>query len=175
MGIGCCSSGCSVEGAVGAGFRKALWIALIVNATMFGVEVIGGLHAGSVSLLADAVDFAGDAANYGISLAVLAMGLRWRSRAALVKGLSMTLFGLFVIVRTVWATLAGEPPEPLTMGLIAGLALSSGLAVVRHARAELRRPSLEAVVKAPGADSRRPPIAVVQSSTMADHRNARSR
>lgn len=52
-----------------------LWIALWVNALLFGVEIAGGIAFGSVSLLADAVDFAGDAANYGLSLAVLSLGL----------------------------------------------------------------------------------------------------
>lgn len=42
---------------------------------MFFVEIIGGAHAQSVSLWADALDFAGDAANYAISLIVLSMSL----------------------------------------------------------------------------------------------------
>ena len=48
---------------------------------MFFVEILGGLHAESVSLLADAVDFGGDAANYALSLSVLSLGLLWRARA----------------------------------------------------------------------------------------------
>lgn len=138
MGIGCCGSSCSSHQAVSPRFRQALWIALVVNAAMFAVEVIGGLQAGSVSLLADAVDFAGDAANYGISLAVLAMGLAWRSRAALVKGLSMAAFGLFVIGKTAWSAFAGVPPEPLTMGLVAVLALlaNAGVALLLYAYRE---------------------------------------
>ncbi|MES9921181.1 MAG: cation transporter [Candidatus Thiodiazotropha sp.] len=64
-------------------------MALIVNTIMFAVEIAGGLHAGSVSLLADAVDFAGDAANYALSLTVLSLGLMGRARAALVKGITM--------------------------------------------------------------------------------------
>ncbi|ESQ13692.1 MAG: cation transporter [Thiohalocapsa sp. PB-PSB1] len=135
MGIGCCSSGCSVTGAVNAGFRKVLWIALIVNTVMFGVEILGGLQAGSMALLADAVDFAGDAANYGLSLAVLSMGLLWRARAALIKGLSMALFGLFVIGKASWAALDGVPPEPMAMGLIGFLALlaNAGVALLLYA------------------------------------------
>ena len=129
MGIGCCGSSCSTHQAVSPRFRQALWIALVINGVMFGVEILGGLHAGSVSLLADAVDFAGDAANYGLSLAVLSMGLAWRSRAALVKGLSMTAFGVFVIGRTIWSAFAGVPPEPLTMSLIAVLALLANASV----------------------------------------------
>lgn len=110
-------------------YRKALWAALMINAVMFVVEIAGGLHSGSVSLLADAVDFAGDAANYGISLAVLAMGLTWRARAALLKGLTMAGFGVFVLARTLWAVLSGVAPEPLTMGVIASLALIANVIV----------------------------------------------
>lgn len=110
-------------------YRRVLWAALLINAAMFGVEVAGGLSSGSVSLLADAMDFFGDAVNYGLSLAVLGMGLLWRARAALLKGLSMGLFGVFVLGRTVWALLYGTPPEPLTMGLIAALALVANVTV----------------------------------------------
>lgn len=73
--------------------RKVLWIALIANAAMFAVEIVGGMKSGSVSLLADAVDFAGDAANYALSLAVLSMGLLWRARAAWIKGATMGAYG----------------------------------------------------------------------------------
>lgn len=125
----CCAGNCSTEGVVDPRFRKALWIALIVNAVMFGVELVGGLKSGSVSLLADAVDFAADAANYALSLSVLAMGLLWRARAALVKGVTMLVFGLFVIAKTGWAAFAGDPPEAYTMGAIAILALLANLAV----------------------------------------------
>lgn len=110
-------------------YRRVLWAALLINAAMFGVEIAGGLRSGSVSLLADAVDFFGDAVNYGLSLAVLGMGLLWRARVALLKGLSMGLFGVFVLGRTVWALLHGTPPEPLTMGLIAVLALLANVVV----------------------------------------------
>ena len=98
-------------------FRRALWIALAVNLAMFLVEVVGGLHAGSVSLLADAVDFAGDASNYAISLAVLSMAAAWRSRAALVKGLSMGAYGIGVLAFAGHRALAGTPPEAIEHAL----------------------------------------------------------
>jgi Co/Zn/Cd efflux system component len=41
-------------------WRRALWIALALNLSMFVVELAAGLQADSVSLLADAVDFASD-------------------------------------------------------------------------------------------------------------------
>ena len=122
MSSRCCDSGCSTP-AVSPGFRKALWVALAINLVMFVVEIVGGLRSGSVSLLADAIDFAGDAANYGITLVVLSMGLVWRSRAAMVKGLSMLAFGVFVLGRAGWAIYADVVPEPLTMGVVGSLAL----------------------------------------------------
>src|SRR5712664_2090089 len=78
-------------------YRRVLWAVLAINAAMFAVEVIAGLAAGSASLQADALDFLGDAANYAISLLVVSMALRFRASAALAKGLTMGLFGLWVI------------------------------------------------------------------------------
>ena len=91
---GCgCASTCSPSKKVSPRFRKALWIALVINALMFVVEILGGYKAQSVSLWADALDFAGDAANYALSLVVLSMSLYWRATAALVKGITMAAFG----------------------------------------------------------------------------------
>lgn len=128
MSSKCCDSGCATP-AVGPAFRKALWVALVINLAMFGVEIVSGLRSGSVSLLADAIDFAGDAANYGISLVVLSMGLVWRARAALLKGVTMMTFGLFVLARAGWSLHAGVLPEPMTMGVIGALALLANVAV----------------------------------------------
>ncbi len=113
-------------------WRRALWIALILNAVMFVVELTAGLKAGSVSLLADSIDFAGDAANYGLSLAVLSMALVWRSRAAMIKGLSMFGFGIFVLAKAAWTWKAGGVPEPMTMGAVGFLAMivNAGVAVM---------------------------------------------
>ncbi|NPC55375.1 cation transporter [Caenimonas soli] len=110
-------------------YRRVLWIALLVNALMFGVEIAAGLSSGSVSLLADAIDFFGDAANYGLTLAVLSLGVAWRSRAALVKAASMLGFGVIVIGKALWSASQGVVPEPLTMGLVGALALAANLGV----------------------------------------------
>nr|WP_174507077.1 cation diffusion facilitator family transporter [Acinetobacter sp. Marseille-Q1620] len=104
-------------------FRTALWIALILNLSMFFVELIGGMYANSVSLWADSLDFFGDAVNYAISLAVLGMSLYWRATVALVKGLTMATFGLVVLIKTLYAYTQGIPPEAITMGVIGILAL----------------------------------------------------
>jgi Co/Zn/Cd efflux system component len=101
-----------------------LWAVLALNAGMFAVEVAAGLAAGSASLQADALDFLGDAANYSISLVVVGMALRYRALAAIAKGASMSLFGLWVLGTIVWHALQGTLPEPLTMGLVGFIALA---------------------------------------------------
>jgi Co/Zn/Cd efflux system component len=111
------------------GYSRVLWIALVVNAAMFAVEIASGLEAGSVSLLADAIDFFGDAANYALTLAVLNMGPLWRGRAALLKAGSMLGFGILVLGRALWSAHLGLTPEPVVMGLVGVLALAANLGV----------------------------------------------
>jgi Co/Zn/Cd efflux system component len=105
------------------GYRRALLLALAANIAMFGVEIAGGIISGSVSLLADAIDFLGDAANYAVSLAVFSLGMTWRARTALLRGLTMGAYGVFVLVKAGWAAAYGTAPEPVVMGAIAVLAL----------------------------------------------------
>ncbi len=135
MAGGCCGASCSQHTDLSPRYRRVLWVALWVNALMFAVEVGGGFRSGSASLLADAGDFLGDAANYGLSLAALSLGLLWRARAALVKGLTMGGFGVFVLSKAAWNAMTGVPPEPTVMGVIAVLALlaNGGVAVMLYA------------------------------------------
>lgn len=116
-------------------YRRVLWVALVLNAVMFVVELAAGSQAGSLSLLADAIDFAGDALNYGVSLAVLASALVWRARAAVLKALCMMGFGVFVLGRGLWAMWHGLPPNAVVMGAVAVLALvvNVGVAVMLYA------------------------------------------
>ena len=132
MSASCCSH--APAPSVDPRFRRALWVALVVNAGMFVAEVAAGWSSGSVSLLADAIDFFGDAANYALSLAVLAMSLQVRSRAALVKAACMGLFGVFVLGRAVWAFGQGGVPEAMTMGVVAlaALAANAGVALLLY-------------------------------------------
>lgn len=131
----CCGASCFSPDGASQRYRKILWVALGVNAVMFGVELAGGFKSESVSLLADAADFLGDAVNYGLSLAVLSLGVLWRARAALVKGLTMGAFGVFVLGKTTWNAMSGTPPEPATMGTIAVFALmaNAGVAIMLYA------------------------------------------
>jgi Co/Zn/Cd efflux system component len=109
-------------------YRRALWIVLAINAVMFLVEIGAGLAAGSASLQADALDFLGDAANYAIGLLVVGMALRYRASAALIKGATMGLFGLWVMGTVIWHALHGTLPSASTMGTIGFAALVANAA-----------------------------------------------
>ncbi len=125
----CCSSdACSSTVASTGRYRRVLWIVLAINAIMFAVEIGAGLAAGSVALQADALDFLADASNYAISLFVLGMGLRWRASAALIKGGSMGVFGLWVIGNLAWNAIHGTTPHWGTMGAVGLAALIANAA-----------------------------------------------
>lgn len=131
MSAHCCSHDTPMAESIAnlARYRKVLWAALIINAAMFLTEICAGLQAGSLSLLADAVDFAGDALNYAVSLAVLASALAWRSRAAVLKAVSMMGFGVYVLGAAMWSVWHGEVPQAMTMGVVALLALLANVGV----------------------------------------------
>jgi len=129
MSAECCGHHLSPDPHRGSpSYRRALWAVLAINAAMFLVEIGAGLAAGSASLQADALDFLGDAANYAISLFVVAMVLRYRAMAALAKGGTMGLFGLWVIATVAWHAIHGTLPNAFTMGTVGFAALAANAA-----------------------------------------------
>jgi Co/Zn/Cd efflux system component len=129
MSAHCCSPTSPDKGANTPAYRRILWVALAINLAMFGVEVLSGLGAQSVSLLADSLDFLGDAANYGVSLFVLGMALHWRARASLLKGVTMAAFGLWILFVTMHHAIAGTVPDAPVMGVVGAVALVANVTV----------------------------------------------
>ena len=115
-------------------WRRALWIALGINAAMFVAEMAAGVAGGSKALQADALDFLGDATNYAISLGVAGMALAWRARAALLKGATLAVLGFYVIGATLWAVWNGGVPEAQVMGVVgvAALVANAGVALMLY-------------------------------------------
>lgn len=127
-------------------YRKVLWLCLAVNALMFATEIVAGLLAGSLSLQADALDFLGDAANYGISLYVLGRSIRLRAYSSLIKSATMLAFGIWILVQAGYKILNGIPPEADVMGVIGFLALLANVfcfvILSRHSRDDSNRMSV---------------------------------
>ena len=132
--------GCASEMSSDRIDRRILWLVIALNAIMFGVEIVAGLEAGSLSLLADAMDFLGDTASYSLALYVMAKSMRWRAGAALLKGSVMLVFGLWVLSMAVMAIMGLHTPDPITMGAVGVLAfivnVISALLVFRFSKGD---------------------------------------
>ena len=134
----CIDKSCAIDGLRGRQ-TVTLRLVLLVNAVMFVVELVSGLLAGSVALLADSLDMLGDALVYGFSLYVVARGPVWKARASIAKAAVMGLFGLFVFGQVVYKLLFPRLPVVETMGAIGALALAANgvcFAVLWRHRAE---------------------------------------
>jgi Co/Zn/Cd efflux system component len=107
--------------------RRALRAVLAINLAMFATEAAAGWSAESVALQADALDFLGDSINYAMALFVLARSLAWRAGTALLKGLAMAGFGVFVLAVSVLHALAGSAPDAPVMGWVGALALAANV------------------------------------------------
>ncbi len=125
----CCGNDVKFDG-MSNEYKRRLWIIIALNATMFVVEMTAGHYAKSQALQADALDFLGDALTYGISLAVIGASIRARTNAALAKGISLFLMGLWVFGSTVYRVFYVGVPEAEIMGIIGALALATNLASV---------------------------------------------
>jgi Co/Zn/Cd efflux system component len=112
---GCCHHDHCESARADGTYRRVLWAALAINAVMFGVEGAAGILSGSVALKADALDFLGDAANYGISLYAVGQAVHWRSRAALAKAAGMGLIGLWVLGEALYRVFVTGVPDGYTM------------------------------------------------------------
>jgi Co/Zn/Cd efflux system component len=125
----CCGQTHAFDG-VSDDYKRRLWLVIAINAAMFATEMVAGAVAGSVAMWADALDFLADAATYGVSLAVIGMAVAVRARVALVKGISLTLMGLWVFGATFWQVFVTSVPRAEIMGAIGFLALFANLASV---------------------------------------------
>lgn len=124
-----CGHDVSFDG-TSAGYRRALWAVIALNAGLFVVEITAGALAGSQALRADALDFLADALTYGASLWVIGRAARLRAKVALVKGISLLLMGLWVFGSTVWLVFGPGLPRAEVMGVVGALALAANLASV---------------------------------------------
>ena len=126
---GCCGHEARFAG-VSAAYKKRLWVVIAINAGMFAVEMGAGQMAGSQALKADALDFLGDALTYGISLAVIGASLSTRALAALAKGISLLMMGMWVFGSTLYHVFVLGVPQAEVMGVIGFMALAANVTSV---------------------------------------------
>jgi Co/Zn/Cd efflux system component len=129
MAHSCCGADARFDG-LDPRYRRVLWTVIAINAVMFVVEIAAGHLAGSQALQADALDFLGDTLTYGLSLAVIGRSVQTRSSAAILKGLSLTAMGLWVLGSTAYHVLVLGVPRAEIMGVIGVMALAANTASV---------------------------------------------
>jgi cation diffusion facilitator family transporter len=108
--------------------RRVLVVVLWINAAMFLAEAVAGVLSHSTTLLADSADMLGDAVVYGFSLYVVDREVRWKARAALLKGVLMGAVCLGVLAQVVVKLATDLAPQPETMGVVGGVALGANVA-----------------------------------------------
>jgi Co/Zn/Cd efflux system component len=110
--------------------RRVLVAVLAANAIMFAVEIVAALVARSTSLLADSADMLGDVIVYAFSLYVIGRGVVWQTRAALLKGAVMALFGAGVLIEVLTKLVPGVTPDGGIMSAVGLLALTVNASVL---------------------------------------------
>lgn len=100
-----------------------LWRLLMMNATMFIIELAVGLYAQSTGLIADSLDMFADAAVYGLALYAVGRAAHIKVRAAHVAGWLQILLGLMALVEVGRSFFLGSEPRSTLMIGISSLAL----------------------------------------------------
>ncbi len=98
--------------------KKLLWTVLLINFSVFAVEIVAGLIAHSMGLVADSLDELADALVYALSIYAINGTLSVKKRIARSSGvlqLALALWGFFEIVRR----FTGNEPTPNFIVMIA--------------------------------------------------------
>lgn len=107
-------------------YRKVLKMVFVLHIIMFVVSITAAAISQSSSVLADALDFIGDAANYAISLFILTSSILIRAGISIAKAVTMIVFGIPVLVYSIMRIQSGELPDYEVMN-IAGI-----LGIITH-------------------------------------------
>lgn len=110
-------------GHITPGYKRALWIVVLLNVGYGLVEIVGGFLAGSQALKADALDFLGDGLITFLGLLAVGWSPLWRARSALIQGVFLGLLGLGVLVTTGYRVLVLHQPDSEMMGIFGAIAL----------------------------------------------------
>ena len=110
---------------------RTLRVALVLNASMFVVELFGGIVGESSGLIADSLDMLADASAYGIAIAAVSRAALFKVRAATVSGTILLLLGLGTCIAVIGRVITGSEPESLIMAVLATPALVVNTIVLR--------------------------------------------
>jgi len=121
--------------------RNVLLLLLLINAVMFGVELILGIVAQSTGLIADSMDMFADAMVYGVALYAVGRAVQNKTDAAKLSGILQCILGLLVMVDVGRRVLFGSEPDSQLMIGVGLLALVANvlclLLISKHRKGEI--------------------------------------
>jgi Co/Zn/Cd efflux system component len=121
--------------------RRTLWWLLGINGALFGLEVVTGWHARSLSLVADGLDMLVDALVYGLALTAMGRSPQFKKQVARLSGVLLLCLAVGIVVGAWQRFQAGQLPEVWTMGGIGLLALLGNVVAMallaQHRRGEV--------------------------------------
>lgn len=131
----------SMPGGAGGSERRALRIALGLNALMFVFGLMAGLIAESVGLIADSLDMLADALAYGLSLVAIGRSVLFKARVARMSGVLLLILGIGVMLEVIRRAWQGSEPESIMIMATAAISLLVNVTVIRllarHRRGEV--------------------------------------
>lgn len=103
--------------------RRALTIALGLNAMMFVVGIVAGWLAHSSGLMADALDMLADTTGYAVGLLAIGRGVQFKSWSTTLNGALLLVLGTGVVIDAMHRWFEGHHPIGWVMILVAAVAL----------------------------------------------------
>lgn len=113
-------------------YKKVLCIVFGIHIFMFIISFIAAIMGNSSAVMADAVDFIGDAASYMVSMYVLGKSSSIKATVSVIKVITMMVFSMIVLVYTGIRISEGIPPDPEVMGAAGVLGIISHLICVYY-------------------------------------------
>lgn len=105
--------------------KKLLWTVLIINFTVFIVEIIFGLIANSMGLIADSIDELSDAFIYGLSLYAITGTILIKKRVAKISGIFQLLLAIWGFMEVIQHFIGNESiPNFIIMIVLSCIALT---------------------------------------------------
>jgi Co/Zn/Cd efflux system component len=109
--------------------RRLLWQVLLINLSLFAVELAFGYFARSMGLVADSFDMLADAVVYGLSLYAIGRTARHKGGVAAISGLLQMVLAILGLLETVRRFITPqETPDVSAMIGISFLALAGNAA-----------------------------------------------
>ena len=103
--------------------KNILVTLLVINATMFAVELLIGIIAQSTGVLADSLDMLADALVYGVALYAVGRCSSTKRRAAIMSGYFQLAIASGIAIDIIRRVIFGSEPSSLLMFIVSCVAL----------------------------------------------------